>query len=87
MLVETALSDGEGIPAEMIANTENRVECLRMVKSEVDTQMIQILERVQNVKIIIKENLSSLENPYGVLTRQEQVQLGCLISRLVRRTD
>ena len=65
------IGDGDGLSEEMIANAENRIACLRQVKSEVDTQMMQILERVQNIKSIIKGNLTSPENPTGVFTRKE----------------
>ena len=46
--------------------------------------MMQILERIHNIKTIIKENLSSQENPIGVLTRQEQAYLGCLETKHVQ---
>ena len=62
----------------MVAVAENRLACYLQVKSEVDTQMAQIHERVQNVKCIIKENVQSDENLSGVLTREETLYLECI---------
>ena len=80
----TVLKDGEEIPAEMIAYAENRISRLIQVKSDVDSQMTQIHERVKNIKEIIKENLLSDANPAGVLGRCEADYFACLEMKHVR---
>ena len=68
---EIAHKNCEGLPAEMIATAENKVEIVRSVKSEIDQKMMEVHERLSKVKQLIKDNVQGENCPTGVFNGKE----------------
>ena len=54
------------------------MEGFALLKAELDSQMSEIHERLSNVHVIVRENLTSEKNPDGLLTAGEANYIKCL---------
>ena len=68
----------EGLQAEMLALAENQMAGFLSVKLDIYNQLAEIHGRLDKVKVKIRENVRSQENPEGVFTLQKEDYLKCL---------
>ena len=65
----TLLEKGRSVPTEMVCKAERKIVEFRGLKSEIDTELAEILQRLQGLTQKIVGNVLSDENPEGLLTQ------------------
>ena len=73
-----ALTTGGKVPDEIIEKAELRLQNFKQVRSEIDDEVVQVLEVLTSLAQRIKDNLQTDDNPEGVLELPEEEYLSCL---------
>ena len=76
--VEKILKQGSGIPAQMIAQSNNQKAAFLKLKFEIDSKLAVVHEGLYLVKQMVKANFRCKENPDGLLTRKDSEYMVCL---------
>ena len=63
---------------EEVSLAMQRLDGFKNLKSELDTDLQEVLEKVEALKNKTKGNVYGKDNPHGLLTRDANLYLGCL---------
>ena len=77
-LTSSVLNKGKELPSMIISQAQDKCANLQSFKSEIDVDMMALLELTDAIKQKITRCLKTNENPDGLLTQLEQEYLSCL---------
>ena len=68
----------KNLPGEILKAAESKISSFNKLKTEIDSGISEIHEKVKVVSKRIRENIKCEQNPEGLLTRKESDYLRCL---------
>ena len=88
----SVLNKGKDLPKAIVSQAQDKVAHFQSFKSEIDTDMMALLELSDALKQKITRCLKTDANPDGLLTHSEQEYLSCLVNQrkleyLLRQDD
>ena len=75
---EKLLNQSRNLPQETVASIERSQARLNLLKADIDTEMMNILEKIDGIKSKISDNILNDANPYGLLKQKKEDYFKCL---------
>ena len=72
------IEESKGLPKEKVSVAQQRLDGFKILKTELDTDMQVVLEKLGAMKNKVKENAHSRDNPNGLLTKDVALYQACL---------
>ena len=69
---------GVGLPAEILATAQTKMDGFIQVKEDIETHVAAIQVKLEYVRTIIRDNEQGGRNPHGFLTRDKDKYLRCI---------